>query len=175
VVAWGDNGIGQCDAPAQPPGLSFVEVAAGSGWTAGRIGPESRYAFLGAGCAGSMPAARLVPLDTPRIGATLQVTLDNLPVDVALLWTGSSTSTSAFGSLPFNVSSLGMPGCTAYASADAVTVLVGSGGRAAYRLTIPDLPALVGVRFHQQALVFDPGANALGAVLSDAATAVIGR
>jgi hypothetical protein len=32
----------------------------------------------------------------------------------------------------------------------------------------------LGTRFHQQALVLDPGANALGAVESDATTVVIG-
>jgi hypothetical protein len=29
VLAWGYNGVGQCDVPALPPGLTFVEVAAG--------------------------------------------------------------------------------------------------------------------------------------------------
>jgi hypothetical protein len=32
----------------------------------------------------------------------------------------------------------------------------------------------LGTRFHQQALVLDPGVNALGIVISDAATAQIG-
>jgi alpha-tubulin suppressor-like RCC1 family protein len=31
VIAWGDNSKGQCDVPALPAGLSYVEVAAG-GW-----------------------------------------------------------------------------------------------------------------------------------------------
>ena len=29
VVAWGDNGQGQCDVPAPPPGVTYVEVDAG--------------------------------------------------------------------------------------------------------------------------------------------------
>src|SRR5262245_5617339 len=29
VVAWGDNSIGQCKVPALPPGLTYVEIAAG--------------------------------------------------------------------------------------------------------------------------------------------------
>src|SRR5258706_524153 len=31
VVAWGDNSYGQCDVPALPSGLTFVDVAAGVG------------------------------------------------------------------------------------------------------------------------------------------------
>ena len=34
VVAWGDNSIGQCNVPALPAGLTYVEVAAG-GWSHG--------------------------------------------------------------------------------------------------------------------------------------------
>ena len=40
---------------------------------------------------------------------------------------------------------------------------------------IPDDPGLVGITFHQQAFVLDPSGNALGAVMSDATTAVVGR
>ena len=29
VVAWGDNAYGQCNVPALPAGLTYVEVAAG--------------------------------------------------------------------------------------------------------------------------------------------------
>ena len=28
VVAWGDNAFGQCNVPALPPGVSYVEIAA---------------------------------------------------------------------------------------------------------------------------------------------------
>jgi hypothetical protein len=53
--------------------------------------------------------------------------------------------------------------------------LLGQDQQAKYRLPIPDSPALVGVRFYNQAVVVDPSANALGAVMSDAAEGVIGR
>jgi hypothetical protein len=46
---------------------------------------------------------------------------------------------------------------------------------AKYCLPIPNLPSLVGMHFCNQAVVLDPGANPLGAVISDAAEGVIGH
>ena len=37
VVAWGDNTYGQCIVPVLPPGLSYVEVAAGAEFTVGKL------------------------------------------------------------------------------------------------------------------------------------------
>ena len=42
-------------------------------------------------------------------------------------------------------------------------------------LALPNLPGLIGARFFQQALVFDPGVNAFGGVLSDAAQVDVGN
>src|SRR5204863_506178 len=99
VVAWGCNGCGQCNVPALPPGLTYVEIAGGAEHTIARLGPTSTYTTFGTGCAGSLPATGLVPLDTPRIGASLQLTLTNLPGNVAILLTGFSTTSSSFGTL----------------------------------------------------------------------------
>jgi hypothetical protein len=52
--------------------------------------------------------------------------------------------------------------------------VAGSGGDVAFRIPVPFEPALPGVRFYNQAFVPDAGANALGAVVSDAAAAVVG-
>src|SRR5206468_851503 len=131
VVAWGANNYRQINVPAMPPGLTYVEIAAGGSINVARLGPPSTYVTFASGCAGSLPAARLVPLDTPRIGATLQVTVDNLPADVALLLFGTSNTSSAFGPLPLGLAAFGMPGCTLYASSDVLTLLPGSGSRAA--------------------------------------------
>jgi hypothetical protein len=46
---------------------------------------------------------------------------------------------------------------------------------ATFRLPIPGVPALVGLKFYNQALVLDPGAgNVIGAVVSEAAEGVVG-
>ena len=61
-------------------------------------------------------------------------------------------------------------------SADHLLVLSGAGHEATLHFAIPNLSALIGARFHQQAFVPDAGAgNPLQAVVSDAATAVVGR
>ena len=132
-----------------------------------RLGPTSSYTGFGAGCAGSLPAARLIPLDTPRIGASLQVRLFDLPLDSAIMLTGLNSITVGMGAF-------GMPGCTLRTTIEIATPVYGAGGQAVYDLAIPNLATLIGATIHQQAVVPDPGANYIGAVMSDAAMAVIG-
>jgi len=162
--------------PLLPPGLAYVKVAAGSYHSAALVASESSYVTFGSGCTGTLPVTRLVPLDTPHTGATLQVHFDHLPVNAAFLIAGYSNTTAAFGPLPFDLGRLGMPSCSLRVSIDFNALVLGSNGFADYRLRIPNVSGLVGVRFYQQALVLDPGAgNAFGAVMSDAAAAVIGN
>jgi hypothetical protein len=176
MIAWGWNRYGQCDVPALPVGLAYRAIAAASHGVFASVGAASSYVTFGGGCAGSLPPSRLVPRDTPRIGATLEVRLANLPANAAFLIAGTSTTTSTLGPLPLDLGALGMPGCSLRVSNDFVRFLVGSGGSASHALAIPNSLALVGARFYQQALVLDPAAgNVLGAVVSDAAAAVIGN
>ena len=70
---------------------------------------------------------------------------------------------------------LGMPGCAAEVTLDAAMLLSGSGGNALFEVTIPYQTSLIDVHFFNQAFVFDPAAgNPMGAVVSDAAEAVVG-
>lgn len=116
-----------------------------------------------------------VPLDTPRIGASLRVHLTNLPGDAAFVLLGFSDSVSRYGPLPFELTPVGMPGCRLHASDATFTFVTGQGGNATCVLPIPDANPLVGLRFYQQALVPDPGAgNALRAVTSEATAAIVG-
>ena len=81
-----------------------------------------------------------------------------------------SNTQASFGALPFDLSPLGMPSCQLRVSPDVVLPMPGA------RLSWPIPPDadLAGARFHLQAIELDSSANAVGAVLSDAATAVIG-
>jgi hypothetical protein len=168
VVAWGENRGGQTHVPVVPAGLTYVEVASDYYHAVARVGPRSSYTFLGAGCAGSLPAARLVPLDTPRIGATFEVRLFELPASAAIMLTSSRTTSVALG--PF-----GLPGCTLFTYLEFATPVIGAFGQATWTLPIPRVPALVGVTLHQQAIVFDPAAgNPAGLVMSEAKSATIG-
>lgn len=69
-----------------------------------------------------------------------------------------------------------MPGCSAALVPDAVVLVSGAAGNAVFEMPIPNDAGLIGLRFHNQAFVLDPNAgNPLGAVVSDAAEAVVGR
>src|SRR5439155_6135608 len=45
AVAWGDNTYGQCNVPALPPGLTYVEVSAGAQHSAARRSDGSIVAW----------------------------------------------------------------------------------------------------------------------------------
>lgn len=159
-----------CPAPALPSGSTYVEVDAHGYQLAARVGPTSTYVSYGHGCAGSRQAARLVPMDTPRIDKVLEVNVFDLPHDVAFMLFGWNRTQ------PQSMASYGMQGCDAHVTPDGAYVLLGQHGWATYRLSIPNLPTLVGLRFYNQAVVLDQNAgNPLGAVMSDAAEGVVGH
>jgi len=156
--------------PPLEPSTSYVQVSAYFLASSARVGPTTTYIGFAPGCAGSLPATRLVPRDTPRIGRTLQVTLFDLPVDIAMIAMGLQSLPAA---LP--LASFGMPGCDWHVPLDGVALLAGQNQQAQFLLPIPDLASLVGLRFYHQALVLDPSAgNTFGAVVSDAAEGVVG-
>lgn len=166
----GGMGYGQDTMPVLAPGTSFLGVSAGWDTVSGRVGPTCTYVSFAAGCAGSMPAARIVPRDTPCIGRTHQITVFDLPANVAVLGMGFSRPPQ-----PVSLAAFGMPGCTLQIDVDAVAALSGQWNRAKFSLPIPDRRSLLGLHFYQQALVLDPAAgNAAGAVVSNAAEGVIG-
>jgi hypothetical protein len=135
------------------------------------------YGFFGPGCAGSGGIASLVaaPGSAPRLGQTFRAVAANLPLSAAIMLTGLSNTASAFGPLPLNMAPFGAPGCMSRVSADATEFLVGTGNTANWNLAIPNNVTLMCQRFFNQALVLDPGANALGAVVSDATAGIVGN
>lgn len=167
-------GVGFCQnfqdyIPALEPNTSYVEVRASYDMVCGRVGPPSTFIGFAPGCAGTRPATRLVPGDTPAIGRTLELTLFDLPLDIAMIAMGWSRFQS-----PIALTALGMPGCDWHVALDGVALLAGQNQQAQFSLPIPDQPSLVGIRFYHQALVLDPAANAFGAVVSEAAEGVVG-
>jgi hypothetical protein len=151
-----------------------VGIAAGTIDPAAVLGAQCWYVTIAPGCAGSRPKSRIVPRDVPRLGRPLTIALFDLPADLAFVFTGLQTSGSTLGPLPLALGPFGMPGCTAYVANDSVTAVFGSGAHAEWTLAIPRAAALLGMNFFQQALVPDPGVNALQAVMSDATHAMIG-
>jgi hypothetical protein len=168
VVVCGDLQRGEGDVPPLEPGTSYLSIDAATDTSAGVVGPQSTFVSVAPGCSGSRPATRLVPRDTPKIGRTLEVSLFDLPQDVALMAMGWQSVS------PLSLAFLGMPGCDLAVTVDATSALLGFGNQAQWFLPIPDLSVLVGVHFHTQALVLDIGANPFGAVLSNASEGVVG-
>ncbi len=103
-----------------------------------------------------------------RTGAEFQVTVFDLPQDLAVLMFGWKET------LPTPLGAHGMPGCDAHITSSMSVFVVGSNGNACWMMSIPNDRSLVGRRLSNQALVVDAGANALGAVFSDAARGTIG-
>lgn len=133
------------------------------------------YGFFGAGCAGSLGISNQVAANRPQLGATLNVTLTNLPLSGAVMMMGLSRSASPFGPLPLDITVFGAPGCSARVSPDATLFVFGANNSAPWSLGIPNGPGLIGQLFYTQAFALDPGFNALGAVLGDAYALQIGN
>lgn len=156
--------------PLQPwAGESFVEASLGANSGLVRVGPTRTYTTFATGCAGSLPASRLVPRDTPCLGKTLAITVFDLPQNLGVMVWGWSRIA------PVSLAPLGMPGCAQHITIDATMALVGQGTQAQFWLPIPNAASLVGVVFTNQVVVLDPAANAAGLVVSDAAEGVIGQ
>jgi formylglycine-generating enzyme required for sulfatase activity len=133
-----------------------------------------RYVTYGTGCVGSLGVSHLTALSPPRLGGTLRVEVDHLPLDAAFFFSGVSRTGSPIGPLPVPLASFGMPGCHLLASPDAAAFVIGSGNRAVHEIAVPWAPSLAGIHLFQQALVLDPAVgNLAGAVTSDAAEATV--
>lgn len=150
-------------------GESFVEVSAGGDSFVVRVGPPSTYVTYANGCAGTRAASRLVPHDTPAIGQTHRVTVFDLPQSLAVMVFGWNR----IAPIPFGA--LGLSGCFQHVAIGGTTVIAGGANQATLEIPIPLVLSLVGTSFVNQAIVFDPAANPLGLVVSDAAEGVIGR
>jgi alpha-tubulin suppressor-like RCC1 family protein len=156
--------------PALDPGTSYVQVAGKHLSLAARGSSTCTYVGFAPGCAGSLPAAKLIPRDTPRIGRTLAVSVRNLPVDIAAMAMSFQPPTG-----PISLAAIGMPGCELRIQVDGVGLIAGQRNSATFELPIPNVRSLVGVRFYHQALVLDPMAgNGLGAVISEASEGIVG-
>jgi hypothetical protein len=130
------------------------------------------------GCLGTSgtPSLGAAPGSRPWLGDRFDVDLGGVsPGATALMATGFSMSSWGPHRLPLDLSFVGAPGCALRVAPSAwYPFQTGTSGAVRWSLGIPNDPALAGTRFHNQALVLEPAANALGAVLSNAATGITG-
>lgn len=145
-------------------GLTFADVAG-----------ATSYATFGSGCSTSVGVPTNVGTPSPRIGRTTTVTIGNVALpSLAILLVGTSNTFSpSFGPLPVDLTPFGAPGCAGRVSDDVVQLFTIGFAALQYDLAIPNDTFFVGLQLHTQAVVFE-NVNALGLVLSDAASFSIG-
>lgn len=134
------------------------------------------HSTFGNGCPGAGGAPTLRALTPPKLGAVCDVRLGNLPAGsgAALMVTGVTNRTWAFGNLPALLTSFGMPNCRVYTSSDLFQVLPVTAGTATWSWQVPVNPVLVGTHLYQQGIGLEPGWNAAGMIVSNAGDGVIG-
>ncbi len=137
----------------------------------------------GLGCAGTVgmpPTLRNLNGSRPVVGNGFNMVLDNLPTANGSFAVGMwGFSNEIWGDtrffLPDDLGWLGMPGCDLLVSLDRVVPLVITpGGQANWTLNVPLNNDLCGLSFYAQGLIVDPGANALGVIVSDAIAGAVG-
>ncbi len=167
------------------PTRKVMTVFGGFARTAGVLGdtwelvndPTATYTSLGKGCQGSAGVPALAATSSgPIIAKPFVVNITNVPTktNTILLLFGFSKTQWGSLNLPWDMSPLGMPGCTLYASADVMVPLPSSNGGASLGLTVPNDSTLVNVFYFNQAYVPDQTLGPFGACMSNAAEAKIG-
>ena len=141
--------------------------------------PKATYTSFGTGCAGSVgvPVLAATTGHLPRLGSKFDLELTGLPAGAftrAFGMVGASNTTWLGGNLPFDLRAAGMPGCNLLVSMDILHNLSIVSGKATWSFQIPTDPTVAGGQFYLQGLVFEPGINQLGAIVSNAGAGRIG-
>ncbi len=136
----------------------------------------AQFQPFGMGCTGTGGTPQLVLGALPVLGMPLRVDIVNLPPGstLASMAVGLSRTQWPLGSLPMLLTNLGMPGCRAYTSADALVTLPVVNGVATWTYDLPVIPAQLGDAYYLQGIGVDPTVNSAGLILSNAATIVLG-
>lgn len=124
----------------------------------------------GAGCAGSNGVPTAAAPAGARIGAAFAATVDHLAatVPITLVVLGFAARP-----VPIDMTPLGMPGCTSYATVDYTAIVGATGGRAAFAFAVPPDTALANAEFFCRVFSYD-AVNAFGGVSSNTMRGIIG-
>lgn len=117
----------------------------------------SGTATFGSACGGSLGLLDAIATGAPLPGQTIGMRVYNLPPQSFGFWClGLSRTQSAFGALPFDLGGLGVPGCWLLQSCDAtVGFATGNNQYRSLLLSLPNWPALAGIRLYGQAAMLD--------------------
>jgi len=129
------------------------------------------------GCAaGNTPWLALTqPWTRAWAGHTLSADVTNVVSPFAILTMGFGDQIYNGNPLPLALANHGMPGCSLNIEAICSVVLPAANGTATAAIPIPNVAALFGQPFYQQAFAAVPGGNALGVLASDSVRGPVGR
>lgn len=135
------------------------------------------YYVFGSACFGTAGFPTLMPLQLPRLGQFFSIVLFRLPANTGgMVFIGFDRNQWGSINLPFDLTPLGLTGCSLYTSVEfADFILTGQYGIAGWGMGIPNNPELAGLQFFNQAVFPDSGANPGGFVFTNAGAGVIGR
>ena len=117
--------------------------------------------------AGSLPALR----------RSLVLEVDGLPqspLNAVFGVVGASSTLWEGLALPYDLESVGMPGCQLLVSGEILALVPNLGGSATWSIPVPADATLAGGDYYAQIFVLDPGNNQLGAAVSNAVAASMG-
>ncbi len=130
----------------------------------------------GSGC--GIPALAFSPTSNPIVGTTAGALITNAPTIFAGIAFGvSDTTFNGLPLLPFNLASIGMPGCFLLQSNEisGLSVTPVTASSLQFDAAIPSNPALLSQQFYIQAYALAPGANAAQIVTSNGISWIIGN
>jgi len=146
-------------------------------WTYGPDFPATARSY-GNGCRGSAgnPTITPEPGGLPWLGGEYRHRLSNAPAATpVILGIGLSDSWWAGVPLPFDLSPIGMTGCSLLVSPDVtITQQTDASGIARLRVFVPNQPSMLGAEVFTQAFVADALANRFAATTSNAVALQIG-
>jgi hypothetical protein len=137
------------------------------------------YHRHGAGCSPNPAGGELRPTSTtalPYAGTLFHADVDSTQAQLGLLVTGLDDQQSGGAPLPLSLASIGMGNCLLRVSPDLLTVMTPADIftlRASVQMG--PAPAALGFPFFQQALLFVPGVNPFGAVMTNSMRGVKGQ
>ena len=137
------------------------------------------YGVFGSSCKGSggYPTLAAAKGSLPKIGTVLTLQVAGLPSAQGplFLMTGFDKDKLAGLTLPLDLGVLGMTGCKLYLAPVVFMGGASSGGKATFKLPIPNDTTLLGAPFYNQVLVVDRAANAAGFTATNAGEGQIGK
>lgn len=167
-----------------PAGLYYIEMR-GFGTATGSYAlhlacnHNAQYVAHLGGCRGSnntSPEFAVRAYEVPLLGSTFVAAFHAAPANAAVFGLLGLSRTLAAGTLPlpFDLAPFGAPGCRLEVDPLSVQLLfANASGDASWPLSLPYQPAVLGLMFHQQGMVLDPAANALGLTASNSGSGLV--